>query len=202
MRVGIIVDGDAESQALRLLTRRLMIQGTNIMDPVYANMQPKATAKQIARAAKATADILLVRGAERLIILIDREDRQECCSSLAAALQHGFETLGLAVDVVIKNKQFENWLVADPAVFLRLKRLFKASTKISKQVLPDRADLITDPVALLDALRRDVPYHKRKDAAVIAEAMDEMAAASNSRSFRRFLRLLNHPNYLLQSRTP
>ena len=52
MKVGIVVDGDAESQALRLLTERFDIEDVQLLAPAYANMQPKSAPGQIAQSAK------------------------------------------------------------------------------------------------------------------------------------------------------
>ncbi|MGH9834830.1 MAG: hypothetical protein ACRD9Y_17570 [Blastocatellia bacterium] len=51
VKIGMVVDGDAESQALKLITRRIKIEGTVLLDPRFADIQPKSTAKQIARSA-------------------------------------------------------------------------------------------------------------------------------------------------------
>jgi hypothetical protein len=206
MRIGIVMDGDAESQAFKRVTRRLGIQGVTFIDPVYADLQPKAAAGQIARAAVATIETLVeMRGAERVIVIIDREDNAKCPGSLRDDLEDRFKSLGRdEVLVVIKNRQFENWLIADPQALHRAssQQFRKPSPQFIKAVRPNRADSVVDPVGLLDALCREQPFHKRRDAAAVCDALDVPTVAANSRSFRRFLRAVDHHDYLTQSAKP
>jgi hypothetical protein len=202
MRVGIIVDGDAESMALRPLVGRISIQGVVVIPPVYSDLQPKTSARQIARAAQETVGILSARGADRVVVLIDKEDLQSCPGGRADLIRSAFAALGMDfVSVVVKCRQFENWLLTDPEAFKRNPKRFRLTKEIRTIGRPDRADSVDDPVAAIDRACKDGrPYHKRHDAILLTANQRVTEVAAHSRSFRRFLRLLGHTSYLSQSR--
>lgn len=205
MRIGIIVDGAAESQALKLLTRRIEIPEVELLDPIFSNMQPKSTPAQIARSAKAQVGVLVnARKADTIIVLIDREDRGECPPEFAEAIESAFKHLDCPnVKVAIKDKKFENWLVSDVTVFRRFAARYRVTGAFRSRVAPNKADSVRDAEELLNQICiGKEPYHKRRDAAKITDAQAVLEIAKNSRSFRRFLRLLGHDEYLNQSKRP
>lgn len=203
MRIGIVVDGDAESQALKLLTQRISIPGTQLLDPIYANMQPRSTPGQIARSAKPKIDVLTARGVDKIVVLIDKEDRQECPSQFANDIEAAFGAIGcFNIQVAVKNRKFENWLVADVDVFDQLRSRYRVTKTFRKAISPNKADSVPDAESLLNKIVLSGEYHKRRDAAQITGLQEADKMAQNSRSFRRFLRLVGHSNYLLQSKKP
>jgi len=203
LKIGIIVDGDAESQALKLLTRRVEIKDTQLLDPLYANMQPKDAPGQIARAAKRQIDILIAKGADKIIVLIDREDNRKCADEIAGEIETAFDRLGCAnTTVVIKNRKFENWLIADVGVFRKLKARYKVTKSFETAVVPNKADSVADAEALLNQIVVKVVYHKRRDAAQITGLQKVAEIGKNSRSFRRFLRVVGYSTYTNQSKNP
>ncbi len=201
MKVGIVVDGDAESQALKLLTRKIKFDGLNIIDPVYANMQPKSTPAQIARSSLSTIKILLNKGAELVVVLIDREDRTECPGELAKIIEQSLLKVGqVKVKVVIKNVKFENWLVADLDAIKALRNRFNVTEKFINLIKPNKADNIQNAENTINEICIGKQrYHKRDDPVKIMTKAKPENIAMNSRSFRRFLRVLNHPIYADQS---
>lgn len=205
MRVGIVVDGAAESQALRPLTRRVGVpNGSRILDPVYADLQPKATAAQIARSGLRVVNLQIQRGADFVVVLIDREDLHACPSKLAGDIRLEFAKQGVtSVEVVVKNRCFENWLIADPeSLRTRLTARFSVTEGFRNRVSPNRADLVSDAESLLNSIISGAEFHKLRDATRIAEVADPLRIASNSRSFRRFLRVVGCPHYVNQSALP
>lgn len=99
-------------------------------------------------------------------------------------------------------RQFENWLIADPEAIAQIKN-FKLTSTFRKRVAPDKADHVPNPIDLLNKLELGPKsFHKTVDGTEIAKKLDINTVASNSRSFRRFLRLLSHPDYLTQSKKP
>ncbi len=110
MRIGLVVDGQAEVFAVRELVNQLAIPHVQFLNPIYADMQPKATPHQIARSALNKCQIHLARNVELIVVLIDREDRGDCPSRFAANIRAAFVRLGLAsIEVVVKDRKFENW---------------------------------------------------------------------------------------------
>jgi hypothetical protein len=201
MRTGIIVDGQAEPEALSLALRRLRDIGP--FHIVYARIQPTAAPARIAEMARDQVEKLLARGAQRIVLLIDREDRDDCAPGFAAAIESAMLGLGTGqVRVVVKNRKFENWLIADPDALARLRKRFEITEAFRRHVGPDKADNVPDAEAWLARATRGDSYHKRGDPLRIMRVLDVRAAAKNSRSLRRFLRVLGWPGYRDQSKRP
>lgn len=201
-KIGVIVDGAAESQALKLITQKIYIPDAQILNPLYADIQPRSAPGQIARSVKSKLDILIARQVDQVVVLIDREDRSECPTRLAQDIEGAFRKLGHKnVSVIIKNRKFENWLIADVEVF-RNKARYKVTNKFIKAVVPNKADSVDNAEALLNQICIGTEYHKRRDAAQITDLQDVSSIGNHSRSFRRFLRLIGHPDYIAQSKNP
>jgi hypothetical protein len=110
--------------------------------------------------------------------------------------------MGEQVSVVVKNRTLENWLIADPKGLARLGGRFKPTNAFVARVSPNKADNVEDGAALLDRICVKGSYHKTQDPPNIFAAMDVTETGKNSRSFRRFLRLLGDKRYRDQSRKP
>jgi hypothetical protein len=102
--------------------------------------------------------------------------------------------------VVVKNRCFENWLIADlEALRARSPRKYNFPDGVIDRVRRSGAD----NVQATDLLDRyvDGGYCKRADSAEMCRVVRADRLAANSRSFRKLLRSLGHPAYSLQSRT-
>lgn len=204
MKVGTIVDGQAEVFAVQNLFRNIPIPNVQLLKPLYADMQPRATPHQIARAARGTCTILRAKSVDLIVVLIDHEDRDGCPSVFAGSLRIAFADLGIVgVEVVVKHRKLENWLVGDPdSLQAKMMARMKITSAFKRAVVPNKADRVDDAVALLNSACVKQDYHKRSDAQAIARAISPNVVASNSRSFRRFLRIIGHSSYATQSRLP
>jgi len=203
--VGIIVDGQGEVQALPLLLVRIGSPHT-ILQPVLSDVQPLAPLAQIALRVAKRVRLLHAKGAERIVLLLDRESRNGCPGALASALSVLIaDRAGLPADVilvVIKDRTFENWLIADPDALRSCSGLFEPSHRFERHIAPDRADHV-EALGLLKAwTAKGQSYHKIKAACAICSRLAPLTAAANSRSFRRFLRTIDVPPYTEQSRLP
>lgn len=97
MKIGLIVDGQGEPAALEQLRPKLKLQTKGkILRALYADLQPKASAGQIARKAINRVGMLRRKGATRSILLIDREDRDDCPPGFAQDIQRAFAKMGSA----------------------------------------------------------------------------------------------------------
>lgn len=204
MRVGVVVDGTAESQALRRLLPRIETpQHIQILNPAYADMQPGAPARQLVRAAGPRIEMLEQRGAEVILVLLDRETQADCAPTLARTLREAFHDAGYGVcEVVVKDRQFENWLIADPDAFVGMPARFAMTNGFRNRVVPNKADNVVNPEDLINRIANGPRYHKRGDAVRLCERLDIDRAGQHSRSFRRLLRLVEHPSYQEQSKQP
>ncbi len=200
-KIGILVEGMEEQIALRHIVEKLAIEGVQILKPVFANMQPKGPAAQIVKAVEAKMSLL--QKADAILVLIDKEDTDDCIITRVGELRNAFHKKGhRKVEVVIKNRQFENWLIADPEAINQLSN-FEVTSAFRKKVEQDKTDHVQDPVGLLSGLKKGgSTFHKTKDGTEIAKKLNVENAARNSRSLRRFLRLLEHPDYKDQSKKP
>lgn len=79
MKIGIIVEGLGEYQSLPKVYPKLGLRpGDLVLSPLRANLQPKSAPAQIAKNALSRVDVLKKRGADVVLLLIDREDREDC----------------------------------------------------------------------------------------------------------------------------
>jgi hypothetical protein len=161
-------------------------------------MQPLAPAGVIARACRSPIEQLAQRRVTDIIVLLDRETRSDCPGVWASEL---VKVLDLPPQcnawVVIKDKMFENWLVADLVALKASPRRYRLTPAFERMIAPGKADSC-------DALRiiKDITYpsySKVGDSRTILAAADPLRMADNSRSFRRFLRVVGYSEYSAQS---
>jgi len=203
VNVGVVVEGQAESQALRRILPKIKAQGRQLIHVVYADMQPAAPATQIARKAAVGLRMLRKKGAEAFVVILDCEDTSRCPVELARRIEQALAKLEWpGVDVVVKRFKFENWLIADVDALKRMPSRFHVTNRFEKRVAPDKADNVRDAAAELGRLCQGHAYHKRNDPVEIAKHQEPRRIAANSRSFRRFLRVVGCGKYAQQSRSP
>ncbi|MCA1631430.1 MAG: DUF4276 family protein [Acidobacteria bacterium] len=205
MRVGIVVDGQAEFRSLPKIKERIGAPHV-ILNPLYADIQPFSSAPQIVGAVKTQLRILVRQGAEMALVLLDHESRQECpgawAQEISQNLAHRYGGLGMAkLGVIVKNSCFENWLVSDIEAFIRMLRRINLIEAAKRAIQPNKADNVDAQEILKRAAQGDA-YSKVADAIRIMMHIDPVRMAANSRSFRKFLREIEHPLYVTQSRTP
>jgi hypothetical protein len=194
MKIGFLVEGQAEYYSLPKLFPRLRSRH-KLLNPLLCPMQPLSTPGQIAYVASKKFPLLLERKVDRIVILIDKETRQECTGELASAIANAAsERLGklssrVALSVVIKVARYENWLVADPASLQALPGLFAEVGAVANKVTGQRADLV-DGLALLKKCAVTGGYDKTRGAVAICKKLDPDRASDNSKSFAKFLRVL------------
>jgi hypothetical protein len=197
MKIGILVDGLAEYHALPSLLPRLGSPHQVVSPPLKCDLQPFSSPAQIALAASKRFSILLSKGVESIVVLIDKETRQDCTIELVRAIEHQarmrLRDLSSTVDlqVVLKVAKLENWLIADPESLTGLAGLFENIERIEKQI-KGRADAV-DALGLLKACSHQRVYDKVKGAMAICPRLDPIRAAKNSRSFRMLLKVLEVP---------
>lgn len=203
MKIGVVVDGQAESQSLRRILPKIKAPGRQLTDVAYAAMQPFAPPAQIARKAVAGLRILKAKGVKSFVVLLDCEDASRCPVELARQIEQALAKLEWpGVDVVVKTLKFENWLIADVDALRRMPARFRVTKRFERRVAPNKADNVVDAAAELGRLCQGAAYHKRNDPLEIAKHQEPRRIAANSRSFRRFLRVVGCRKYSKQSRSP
>lgn len=203
MRIGFLVDGQAEFRSLPRVFSRITTPHT-LLAPLYADIQPFAPAGQVIGAVRSKIPLLLSRRVDRAVVLIDRETRADCPSDLARLIEQGLAPLcarnGMGVVVVVKDTAFENWLISDPNAINQLAARF-ALTAAQREHIETRCDRI-DASAILKRAAQGDSYDKVPDAVRLMARADPQRMAENSRSFRRLLRVIGDPQYVDQSRRP
>lgn len=203
MNVGVVVEGQAESQALGRILPKIKAPGRKLTHVVYADMQPTAPPAQIARKAVGGLKILKAKGAEGFVVLLDCEDPSRCPVQLAQEIERSLAKLDWPdVHVVVKRFTFENWLIADVAALKEMRARFRVTKRFERRVSPNKADNVVDAAGELARLCQGAAYHKRNDPKEIAGHQEPQRIAANSRSFRRFLRVVGCSRYGKQSRDP
>jgi hypothetical protein len=204
----LIVDGGAEYASLPALLPRIDTHHTLIQRVLRAHVHPLApVGNQVRAVLPRVREHVMLHDARKVIVLLDREGEAKCPGTLGDTLKAALEArcaqegLGVAVDVCIKDRMFENWLVSDLKAFRTLPKRFHISKSFESQVAPDRADR-ADAVRLLKTAAIGKPYHKVDDAKRILKAAEPLRIGANSRSFRRFLRVSGSRTYAHQSRVP
>jgi uncharacterized protein DUF4276 len=200
VKIGVLVDGDAEFAGLPVLFPRLG-SPHQILRPLRCDIQPFSTPALMALVASKKFPILLNRGVDRIILLIDKETRPECTGELARAIEQEARARlaemspDVSLQVVLKVSMLENWLIADPASLYELPGLVASPERIAKQVANGRADAV-DALGLLKSCWGKRAFKKPECAVEIFRKLDPVRAAENSRSFRKLLKTLGHPDYV------
>jgi len=202
--VAVLVDGEAEYHSLPFILRRC----TAVTKPIVrrADLQPFAPAAQIAyRAAKYIPE-LIKQGARGVIVLLDIEEPSSCAGKRAIAIDSALRSIVTRehyrkVSVVLKVRCYENWLIADPDALAALPVLIPRAGALRAKVAPDKADRV-DAIALLKGAVREGSWNKVDCAKQIARHVDPRRAGCNSRSLRRFLRVIGQAPYRRQSKSP
>lgn len=206
MKIGVLVEGDAEFHALPNLWPRLG-SPHQILGPLKCGIQPFANPAQMALMASKKFPILLFSWkVDAIVILIDKETRQDCTGELVQAVERQCrERLAalsktVSLSVVFKVSKFENWTASDPNALRALPGMFENVERIEKQVAPNRADTV-DALGLLKTCARK-SYDKVGGAVAICKQLDPVRAAANSRSFRKLLKVLECSGAAPEDRSP
>jgi hypothetical protein len=161
------------------------------------SVHPRARPAQIAKACNDKIVLSLQGTADLVVVLLDREDASGCCGDLAKTVEAALRPpkgRGLSARVVLKDRMFENWLVADLEALRSQPARFKVSEAMRNKIEIGKADGC-DAAELLRAAALRKPFDKVKDAEAICERIDPVRAARHSRSFRHLLHVLGDPLY-------
>lgn len=201
----IATEGMGEFSAFKSLFASLPT-ATGTLSPriVHLTCQPDGPIKGIAKACGPLLRQANARNADLFVLVIDREQQVRTPRELALALQDELVRTSpgsFRIEVVYKDRTFENWLIADLSALRKQRARYQVSDALVRQVEPDKADT----ARALDLLKRAAKgkeYDKIDDGQKIADRLDLMEAARNSRSFRHLLHILGHAEYRDQCKRP
>jgi hypothetical protein len=202
MRIGVVVDGDSEYASLGPMLQKLAAStGHTYLRVIKADLQPFAPPGALARECLPRLNLLRAKGADRSVVLIDRETRPDCPGRISAEITSALHRLGATdVVVVIKDATYENWLLADIDALRCQPRRFRVTPALQRQIEPDRADGIGGVVLMRRIAIRQ--YDKVADSQRIMRNADPARIGYNSRSFRKFLQQAGCVAYSAQTRRP
>ncbi len=203
MKIGLIVDGESELKSLPFVVGAMKLGArTCVWKPILAKMTPLAPLPVLVRGLIPSVRQLEGRAADRIVVLVDRESRTECSCKIASELNCRLRAItDVDTAVVVKDRMYENWLVADCEALAGQPRRFNLTGADRNRIVPDRADSV-DGLAIIKRACVGASYNKVQDSQRIMQRADPLRAAFNSRSFRRLLRVLGHEAYRRQSRIP
>lgn len=204
MKIAIVSEGESEFYSFCKLYDQLQsVTGNQFLKPLKVNVDPQAPAKVIARAVS-KIDPIVVRklgGDGFAVVVLDLEKNSVRPGSRSRQVQTAIDALGLEATYVVVHKvtTFENWLISDVDAVAGLAE-FNVGAGARREVEPDKAD----KVPAIDWLRKVAVkgYHKTKHSSRIADRADVATMCRNSRSFRRFMRVIGDPSYASQSARP
>jgi hypothetical protein len=205
LKIGLIVDGEAEFRSLPRILSRISTTNT-LINPLYADIQPYASVPQIVGVIKKKLNILSAKRVELALILVDLENKPDCPGDWAGQIEQACikdcAHSGISrFAVVIKKTCYENWLIADTTAFDKSPKRFKFTDALRRSIEPDRADNV-DAQKVMQSIVQGRAYDKVADAMRIMEKAEPLRIGENSRSFRRFLRVLETSEYKTQSKKP
>lgn len=197
MKIGLIVEGRSEYTALPELRDQLCAEtSASSVKVLHACYDPYARPGRIVRGCQGAVKQLAGRKYDLALVLVDRERQTKAASEIAGELEAAFGSVdwGIPLKVVVKDRCFENWLVADLSALRKLRARFEVTVGMMTAVEPDRADRAN----ALDLLRRAAKgdaFGKVDDARRILGGATVAQMAQHSRSFRCFLARLGHPDF-------
>ncbi|MEV8179010.1 DUF4276 family protein [Cellulosimicrobium funkei] len=201
----VATEGASEFVSLPEILKGVRIEGLRpVVQVIRVPCQPDGAARLIARAAEPSLKIAIAKRCDAYVLVLDREQRTERAGAIAATIKSEVERLGrwpFDVFVVMKDRAFENWLVADLNALRSQRARFTVTSAMARRVEPDKADR-APAIEMLEAASNGKSYDKKGDGLNIARRMDVEAAARHSRSFRHLLHVLQHDSYAAQCKQP
>lgn len=205
MRIGIIVDGQAEYRSLPKILERIECPHL-VVKTLYADIQPFAPVAQIVKAVNSRMPALQVKNVDHVLVLVDRESRKVCPGEWAKEIERALDrgcsqSHSCSFAVVIKESCYENWLISDVNALLKMRKRFSLSKQTIRAIQPNKADR-QDAQDILKKAAQGAAYSKIQDSMRLMSVAEPLSVAANSRSFRRLMRQLENEQYANQSKRP
>jgi len=202
MKYGVVVEGVSEFASFDRIYGQLRDQtGNQFLKPLKADIQPGAPVGVVVRQCIKWVRQMHERGADHVVVLLDRERRGGCPGVAARSIEAGLAAADLQASVVLKNRMYENWLLADIDALKALSGRFSISKSTVRAVQPNKADNV-DALQLLKRSVKNGSYEKVEDSKRILAKASVANIGLHSRSFRRFLRIAGDGTYGAQSLKP
>jgi hypothetical protein len=197
MRIGVIGEGETEFHCVPTLVAKLghVVVGVHQLGGVGSGFPwEKLFCDKVYPYVRGFAVKSPINRPDKVIIVLDREERQECCGLLARQAQNlllselAKENLTMPVSVVLANRQFECWLVGDGSAL--------DSSPLLKQKLSPLIGTTIDEANVLGIikqnLKRGCGWDKPRYGKALAQKLDLACprVLASSRSLRKFVKEL------------
>ena len=203
MRIAIVTEGVSEYKSLPELYEQLRARTKHtLLNPLKVNVSPDAPVAVVARECKSRV-LIASQNADLVVILLDREQQPDCPGVIAGSIAGALGqvcAVSASVKVVLKDRAYENWLVADLDALRAQPKRFQVTSGIERAVQPNKADRC-DALRLLSTAALGPAFDKVQDSVRICRRMDVHKAAQHSRSLRHLLHVLGDEDYPDQCRT-
>jgi len=192
--LAVLVEGESDYSAVRVLLQKAGI--TRIVRIKFGSQPVECSVSLLVeRTMLRYIRVAELKGAHRIIILLDREWRERCAPGLAGDVlseilrqmrQYSNTVSGLRVRVVCPDHCLENWLIADPEGL--------SSHAYIVRSIARKVGSIADSKPAIEiikwAFRKGRSYHKARDAPALARSVDVLdpAVRRRSKSLDKFLR--------------
>jgi hypothetical protein len=206
-RIVIITEGQGEYKGLPRIYPQLHLgcDKVAIIRTLIINVSPDAPPLTVAKKAAPSIRTAQALNASQAIVLLDRERQRSCPGQIASILEAKLRKLSgsttMQINVVLKDRAFENWLISDVESLKSQRSRFDVTPAVERLIVPDRADRC-DATSVIKRIIQKGQYHKIEDAERICASMDVERAAKNSRSFRHFLHVVGYDKYKGQCQQP
>jgi hypothetical protein len=205
VRIAIITEGVSEYRNLPQLYEQICAGSPHqVVQTLKINVSPDAPPPVVARESKSRLLVAARSGAQCAIVILDRENQTDCPGLIATQIEAALNRAcggAILVRVVLKDRAFENWLIADLDALEAQPKRFKVAAAARRKVESNKADVLNG-TALIKSVVVGGHYDKVADSQRICARMDVLKAASHSRSFRHLLHVFQHPQYAHQCRRP
>ncbi|MEV6368739.1 DUF4276 family protein [Micromonospora musae] len=206
MKVFVITEGVSEYRGLPKLSSQIQASCRHTLKVLKTNVPSDVPISKIVRRSISNVLLAFAENADLVVLLLDREEQDSCCGKVAESIRQELarsvgDQYSDKIYVVLKDRKFENWLVADLDALKAQPARFKVTPSVVKKVAPNKADTI-DAEKLIKSIVIGGNYEKVADSGRICERLNLEQAAVNSRSFRHFLHVIGHPAYSDGCRAP
>lgn len=200
MNIGIVTEGDSEVIALPELYKQLKGRtGHVFLKPLRATVDPLAPVAVVAKGLAERVRLSFAKGASRVIVVLDREQAEVAPGARASEIEIALRKAQVgSIFVVMKDRTFENWLIASPEAFASQPARFPQHAVVAA-IKEGRADGVTHATTLIDKACGKSDYDKVSDSKKILSKSLVDSMARNSRSFRRFLAVAGDSTYSASS---
>lgn len=195
--MAVVTEGDGEFKALPALFDQFREANENLelIRITKLSVQPDGPVEKIKRQCEKLAPLFTAKRVDEVILVLDREQQGDAAGVVAQRIESAVAgILPMRLRVVLKDRTFENWVIADVDALATMPARFEVTPALRRAVTPNKADRVA-ALELIKKASRSGNYDKIQDAERVLKHARVEHIGANSRSFRHLLHILQHPLY-------